>query len=65
MYTLLENSSVYFDTTGSLWFYSSEKATDFDANIENNDNCKAFKYKAKLIGRTIANGILVNITIAA
>ena len=65
MYTLLENISVYFDTTGSLRFYSREKATDVDAKIKNNDNCKSFKYKAKLIGRTVANGILVNITIAA
>ena len=37
---------------------------NFDANIENDDNFKSFKYKAKLIGSTAAlNGVLENIAI--
>ena len=36
MQNLLENSSNYFDPTSSLWFYSKDKATNFNADIENN-----------------------------
>ena len=45
MYNLIEYSSNYFETRGSLWFYSKDKATDFDANIINNNNLKSFKSK--------------------
>ena len=31
MYNLLEYSSNYSDTTVSLWFYSIDEGTDFDA----------------------------------
>ena len=44
MYSLIEYSSNYSKTTGSLWFY------------KNTDNFKSFKYKAKLIRNTVANG---------
>ena len=35
MYNLIEYSSNYSETTGSLWFYSKDEATnfDFDADI--------------------------------
>ena len=33
MYNPIEYSSNYFETTGSLWFYSKDEATDFNANI--------------------------------
>ena len=64
MYNLIEYSSNYFETTGSLWFYSKDEATDFNADIVNDNNFKSFKYKAKLLGNTVAqadnaaNGIL-------
>ena len=45
MYNLLEYSSNYFDTTGSLWFYSKDEA----ANIVNTVNFKPFMYKTKLV----------------
>ena len=32
-YNLLEYSSNYSDTTGSLWCYSKDEATDFDKNM--------------------------------
>ena len=70
MYNLIEYSSNYSETTGSLWFYSKDEATDFNADIVNDNNFKSFKYKAKLLGNTVAqadnaaNGILKNATIA-
>ena len=66
MYNLIEYSSNYSETTGSFWFYSKNEATFFNADIANTD-----KYKAKLLGNTVAqptpnaaNGILKNVTIA-
>ena len=70
MYDLIEYSSNYSETTGSLWFYSKDKATDFYKNIANTDNFKPLTYKAKLLGNTVAqpanaaNGILKNATVA-
>ena len=64
MYNLLEYSLNYSDTTGSLWFYSKDEATNFNSNITNNDIFKSFMYKTELIGTTGAtNGILKNETI--
>ena len=67
IYNLIEYSSNYSEKTGSLWFYSKDKAINFDNNIENTDKFKSFKYKAKLLGNTAAhlapnnaNGILKN-----
>ena len=71
MYNLIiEYSSNYSETTGSLLFYSKDEATDFNNNIASTDNFKSFKYKAKLLWNTEAqadnavNGILKNATIA-
>ena len=50
MYGLLEHRSNYSDTTGSLWFYSKDKATSFNVDIANTDDFKSFIYKAKLLG---------------
>ena len=65
MYNLIEYSSSFSETTGSLWFYSKDETTDFNADIANTDNFKSFQYKAKLLGNTVAqpapnavNGIL-------
>ena len=54
MYNLIEYRSNYSETTGKLWFYSKDKATNFDADIANTDELKSFKYKAKLLGNTAA-----------
>ena len=56
MYNLIEYNSNNSETKGSLWFYSKDKATGFNADIVN-DNFKAFKafkYKAKLLRNTVA-----------
>ena len=56
MQSLIEYSSNYSETTGSLWFYSKDEANNF--NAEN---------KAKILGNTTAdeaNRILRNATIA-
>ena len=64
MYNLIEYSRNYSETTGSLWLYSKDEATNFDADIANDDNFRSFKFKAKLLGKTVAqtnnatNGIL-------
>ena len=46
---MIEYSSNHSDATGSLWFYSKDKATDFDAGIGDNYAFKSFDYKAKLL----------------
>ena len=40
MYNLIEYSSNYSRTTGSLWFYSKVGATNFNNDIEDNDEFK-------------------------
>ena len=60
MYYLIEYSSSYSERTGSLWFCSKDEATNFDADIANNNI-------PKLLGNTVAdgaNGIIRNETIA-
>ena len=66
IYNLIEYSSNYSETTGSLWFYSKDEAIDFNADIANDNNFNSFTYKAKLLRNTtgqtapnIANGIAV------
>ena len=49
MYNLIEYSSNYSETTGSIWFYSKDEATDFNINLENTDDFKSFNYTAKLL----------------
>ena len=66
MYNLIEYSSNYFVQKISLWFYSKDEVTIFNADIAN-DNFKSFEYKAKLLGNTVAdtaNAILRNTVIA-
>ena len=67
MYNLIEYSSNYSETRGSLWFYSKDEASNFNADIVIDINFKSFKYKAELLGNTKtegANGILGKVTIA-
>ena len=66
MHNLLQYSSNYSHKTGSLWFYSKDKATNFNADIVYSYNFKSFRCKSTLVGKTTAAiGILENATIAA
>ena len=70
IYNLTEYSSNYSLPTESLWFYSKDEATVFNADIVNDNNFKSFKYEANLLGNTVAqvnnaaNVILKNAAIA-
>ena len=55
MYNFIEHSSKYSETTGTFWFYSKDQATDFNADVANNNNFKSFEYKVKLLGNTETN----------
>ena len=55
MYNLIEYSSNFSKTTGSLWFYSKDEATDFNGDIANDDDFKSFKCKTNLLGNTVAD----------
>ena len=37
MYNLIDYSSNYSETTGSLWFYSKDESTNFNAEICSNN----------------------------
>ena len=54
MFNLIEYSWNNSEKTGSLWFYSEDEATNFNSDIENTNDFKSFKYKAKLLGNTVA-----------
>ena len=66
MNNLIEYSSNYSETTGTLCFYSKDEVNNFNADIANDNYFNSFKYKTKLIGNTVADGpneILKNSTI--
>ena len=66
MYNLIEYSPNYSETTGSLWSYSKDEETNFNAGIANTNNFKSFLYMVKLLENTEvdgSNGILKNATI--
>ena len=68
IYSLIEYSSHYSKTTESLWFYTKDEATNFNADIANGNNFESFMYKAELLKNTVAEGnneILKDATIAA
>ena len=46
----------YSDRTGSLWLYSKDETTNFNADIADDNNFKRFGYKAKLLTNAVANG---------
>ena len=51
----------YSETTGSLWVYSKDEATNFDVDIEDTNNFKSFSYETKQVANTkvdVDNGIL-------
>ena len=74
MRNLLEYSLVYSDTASSLWFFSKDEATNFNADIVYNNtvnNFKSFDYRANILPNTIAqptpnniNRILKDATVA-
>ena len=57
MYNFREYSSNYSEVTESLWFYSKDESTKFNNNIENTDNLKLFKFKARLWGNTVTQPV--------
>ena len=54
MYNVIEYSSNYWETIGSLLFYSKDEATNFNSDIANDNNFKSFEYKGKLLQNTVA-----------
>ena len=67
MYNLIEYTSNYSKTTGSLWCHLKDEETNFNADIQDTNNLKSFSFTAKLLQNTVedeANGILKNETIA-
>ena len=67
MDNIIEYSFNYSETTESLWFYSKDEATNFNADIANDNNFEYFMYKAKLLENTETDGVngnLKNATIA-
>ena len=44
MYNLIKCSSNYSEIASSLRFYSKDKATNFDADIADNNAFKSFEY---------------------
>ena len=53
MYSLIEYSDNYSDTSGSLWQFKRDEITN-NADVSN-DNAPSFKYKASIIGNTENN----------
>ena len=53
MYILIEYSDSCSDTSGSLWQFKRDETNN---NITNDDNAPSFKYKANVIGDTVADG---------
>ena len=53
IYNLLQYSSNYSELS---WFYSTDKATNFNVDMENTGHFKSFSYKAKLLGNSKADG---------
>ena len=65
IYSLIEYSSIYSETTGSLVSFK-DKTTGFNADIANTNEFKFFMCKNKLLENTLAdgaNGILKHATI--
>ena len=55
MYNLIEYSVNYSSTSGSLWHFGRDEIIN-NADVTNDDNTPSFKYKANLIGDTVADG---------
>ena len=55
MYSLIEYSEYYSDTSGSLWDLKRDEL-DNNTNVTNDNNAPFFKYKASLIGNAGNDG---------
>ena len=56
MENLIEYSSNYSKTAGSLQFYPKYELTNYNADIANYNNFKYFEYNDKLLENTEADG---------
>ena len=56
MYNLIEYSDNYYDTSISLWNFKRDEIIDNADVINDGNNDLSFKYKANLIGNTVAGG---------
>ena len=54
IYNLVEYSNDYSDISESLWNFKRDEIID-NVDVTNNDNTPSFKYKANLIGNTVAD----------
>ena len=63
MYSLIEYSDNYSDTSGSLWSFKRDEVAN-NADVTNNDNAPSFEYKANFIGDTEADGTKKGVKIA-
>ena len=57
----VEHSSNYSDTLDSSWFYSKNKATNFNGDVAITNAFKSFQYKVKLFRNTVAQ-LALNLT---
>ena len=57
MYNLIEYSLNYSETTGTLWLYSNDEATNFNVDIFNDNNFKSFKYQKELLIMIISSSM--------
>ena len=55
MYSLIEYSDNYSDTSGSLWDFKRDDIVN-NPDATNDDNATSFKYKTSFITNTEANG---------
>ena len=63
MYSLIEYSGNYSDTSGSLWNFKRDEITN-NADVTNDNNASSFKYKSNIIGNTENNGTKNGVEIA-
>ena len=56
MYNLIGYSSIYSDTSGSLWDFKRDEIIN-NADVTNDNNSPSFKYKGSIISNTGNNGI--------
>ena len=63
IYTLIEYSDNYSDTSGSFWQFKRDEIIN-NADVTNNNNASSFKYKASIIGDTGDNGRKKKVKIA-
>ena len=55
VYNLIAHGSNFYETTGSLCFYSKDEATKVNSGNASTNNFKPFKYKLILLGNTEAS----------